>query len=91
MRRKAACLACFGNRAVGQIVAAANDACAGNLDQTHGFGFARFKTHRRPGRNIQPLAVGLGAVEFQGRIGLDEMIVAADLHWAVAQDSSRRE
>src|SRR6185503_16191588 len=37
---------------------------------------ARLEAHRRARRNVEPLASRLGPVEFQGRIGLEEMIVA---------------
>ena len=78
-------LAFVAHRAVGQIVAAADHAIAGDVDQRDGLGVARLEPHRGAGRNVQPLAVGLGAVEFQLAVGFDEMIMAADLDGPVAE------
>src|SRR6266446_1262387 len=44
----------------------------------------RFKAHRRAGRDIEPHAARLLAIEFQRRIGLEEMIMRADLDRPVA-------
>ena len=63
---------------------------AGDLHQPNGFGFARLEAHGRPGRNIEAFAVGLRAVKFQRGIGLDEMIMAADLNRTVAQIGDRQ-
>ncbi len=77
--------ACLGNRAVGQIVAAANDFIAGNFHQLDRLGFARLEPHGGARRNVEALAISLGAVESQRRVGFDEMVMAADLNRPVAE------
>src|SRR3984885_15011479 len=52
-------------------------------DQMHLAGLARFEAHGGAGRDIEPHAAGFLAIEFQRRIGLEEMIVRADLDRAV--------
>src|SRR4029077_20971526 len=44
----------------------------------------RLEPHRRPGRDVEPHAARLLAIELQRRIGLEEMIVRADLDRPVA-------
>src|SRR6266849_454876 len=75
------------NLSPGQVVAAANDFSACDLDQVHRFGLARFKAHGCPGRNVEPFSVCLVAIESKSRIGFDEMVMAADLDRAVAEIS----
>ena len=43
-----------------------------------------FEPHRGACRNVEPVAVGGGAVEVQRRVGLRQMHMAADLHRPVA-------
>src|SRR4029077_7902693 len=52
----------------------------------------RLEPHRRPGRDVEPHAARLLAIELQRRIGLEEMIVRADLDRPVAGvgDGERR-
>ena len=56
----------FGHRAVGQVVAAADDAIAGDVDEANRLGIARLKADGGASGDIQTLAVGFGAVELQG-------------------------
>jgi hypothetical protein len=44
----------------------------------------RFEPHRGAGRDVEPHAAGFFPVELQRRIGLEEMIVRADLNRAIA-------
>src|SRR5262245_49929338 len=50
----------------------------------------RFKAHRGAGGDIEPHAARLLAVEFQRRIGLEEVIVRADLDRPVAGIGDRQ-
>src|SRR5262249_33001742 len=52
--------------------------------QRHLAGLAGLEPHRGPRREIEAHATSLFAVEFQGRIGFEEMIVAAYLNRPVA-------
>src|SRR5258708_1144905 len=52
-------------------------------------GLARLEAHRRAGRNVEAHAARLLALEFQRRIGLEEMVVAADLDRPVARIGDR--
>ena len=45
--------ACFGNRPIGEIVAPADNALAGNFDQANGLGFTRFEPHGGPSRYVE--------------------------------------
>src|SRR5262252_4553242 len=60
-----------------------NRALAGEGDESNVSGLPWFEAHRGTGRNIQSHAAGLGAVEGQRRIGLEEMVVGADLDRSV--------
>src|SRR2546423_14419764 len=51
----------------------------------HSFRIAWLEAHGRSGGNIEAHAVGCGAVELQGGIGFDEVIMAADLDGSVAE------
>src|ERR1051326_2364032 len=77
-------LAGLADGAVGEVVAAANDFAAGNGDEFDGFGFARLESNGGAGGDVESFAIGLGAIEFQRGVRLDEMIMAADLHGTVA-------
>src|SRR3954468_7109628 len=44
----------------------------------------RLEPHRRPGRDVEPHAARLAAVEAQGLVGLEEVVVRADLDRPVA-------
>src|SRR5262249_52850471 len=50
----------------------------------------RFKAHRGAGGDIEPHAARLLAIEFQRRIGLEEMIMRADLDRPIAGISDRQ-
>src|SRR3989442_13119612 len=50
----------------------------------------RFKAHRGAGSDIEPHAARLFAIEFQRRIGLEEMIMRADLDRPVAGIGDRQ-
>src|SRR5687767_8548420 len=75
----------FAHGTIRQVVAAANDTFAGDVDKRDGLGFSRLKTHRGPGGYIQPFPVGLRAIETELRIGLNEMVMAAHLHRSIAE------
>src|SRR5476649_2672885 len=61
-----------------------DDTLAGERHQLHIAGLAGLEPHRGAGGDVEPHAAGFLAVEFQRRIGLEEMIVRADLDRAVA-------
>src|SRR5262249_56817085 len=50
----------------------------------------RFKAHRGAGGDIEPHAARLFAIEFQRRIGLEEMVVRADLDRPIAGIGDRQ-
>ena len=79
----------FVHRAVSEVIAAANDAVAGDINKADGLDVARLKSHRGAGGDIQPPAVGFGSIELQRRVGFDEVVVAADLDWAIAEVGDR--
>src|SRR5579859_3419949 len=58
-------------------------------DQMNLAGLARLEPHRGAGGDIEPHAACFLAVEFQRRIGFEEMIVRADLDRAIAGVSDR--
>src|ERR1700728_3114654 len=67
------------------LAAKADDrAAAGIVHQRHLALLAGLKTHRSAGRNIQAHAEGLCALEYQRRIDLCKVIVAAHLHRSIA-------
>src|SRR5580704_11223544 len=62
---------------------------AGKWNERHVAGLARLEAHRGAGRDVEAHAAGLLALEPQGRIGLEEMVVAADLDGPVARIGDR--
>src|ERR1700760_1040203 len=63
---------------------AVDDALAGERHELHVAGLTRLEPNRGAGRDIQPHAAGLLAIELQCRIGFEEMIVRADLDRPIA-------
>src|SRR5262249_196340 len=61
-----------------------DDALAGERDQGDAARLARLEPHGRAGRNVEPHAARLLAIELERRIGFKEMIVRADLDRPVA-------
>src|SRR5829696_8971445 len=57
---------------------------AGERDEPHLAGLAWLEANRRAGRDVEPHAAGPCPVEGQLRIGLEEVVVRADLDRAVA-------
>src|SRR6266852_2073111 len=62
---------------------------SGECHERHLPALTRLEPHRSAGRNVEPHAAGLGAVELQRRIGLEEMIMRADLDRPVARVGDR--
>src|SRR5438045_7108660 len=62
-----------------------DDAVAGEGHEVHRPGLPGLEADRRAGRDVEAKAAGLLPVEHQRRVGLEEMIVAADLHRPVAE------
>src|SRR5262249_25594652 len=60
-------------RAIHQSAAAIDDALARQRDEMHGLDIARLKAHRRPCGQIEPHAVGGGAIEHQRLVHLEEV------------------
>ena len=75
----------FIDWSVGQVVAAADDPVAGNVDQVDRTRFSGFESHGGARGDVQPLAIGGVAVEREAGVGLDEVVMAADLDGAVAE------
>src|SRR5690606_34524860 len=71
-------------RTVGQRVEPGKLAAAAEFDQCYLLAFARLEPHGGAGRDIEMHAESSRAVEIERRIGLEEMIMAADLHRPVA-------
>ena len=69
---------------------AVDRALAGERDQLHVAGLAGLEAHRGAGGDVEPHAARLLAVELQRRIGLEEMIVRADLDRPVAGIGDRQ-
>lgn len=83
----------FGrNFAAGEVVTATYDFLPGDLHQLHSFDFAGFKTNGGAGGNVEAFAIGRAAIKLQRCVRLDEVVVAANLDWAVAEirDSNLR-
>src|SRR5262249_13248041 len=59
-------------------------ALAGERDQRHLARLSRLEAHGRSGRDVEPHAARLLAIELQRRVGLEEMIVRSDLDRPVA-------
>ena len=74
----------FIKRALHHSVAPVNHFRAAKFRQLHHFFLSRLKSHRCPGRNIQPHAVSRSAVETQRAIHLKKVVVTSDLHRPVA-------
>src|SRR5439155_16797318 len=66
------------------LAEAENLAVAAIRDQRHVPRLPRLEPHRGSGRDIEPHAARLVAIEFQRRVGLEEMIMRADLDRPVA-------
>ncbi|KAG5731386.1 hypothetical protein E4T56_gene19676, partial [Termitomyces sp. T112] len=71
-------------RALHQAAESEDAALAADGDQFHRALLAGFETHRGARDDVEPHAMGGGAVEAQGRIGLGEVVVRADLDGPVA-------
>ncbi len=52
---------------------------AGEGDEADVAGLAGLEPHRGAGRDVEAETPGLAALELQGRVGLEEMVVGADL------------
>src|SRR5262245_22711916 len=78
-------LAARGHGTGGEIIATADDFISGDLHKVDCFGFARFETDCGAGGDIKPHTIGASTVKPQGRIGLNEMVMTANLDWAVAE------
>lgn len=52
--------------------------------QPHLAGLPGLEADGRAGRDVKPQAEGAGAVEIQGLVNLEEMVMRADLHRPVA-------
>src|ERR1700676_250445 len=61
-----------------------DDAVSRERYQLHVAGLAGFEADRGASRDIEPHAAGASAIEFQRRVGLEEMIMRADLDRPVA-------
>jgi len=61
------------------LAEAVDFALSGERDQAHAATLAGLEADGRAGRNVEPEALCFLALEFQRRIGLEEMIVRADL------------
>src|SRR5271169_2074791 len=59
-------------------------AFAGDGDQAHDAALAGLEANRGSGRDVEPEALRLPAIELERRVGLEEMIVRADLDRPVA-------
>src|SRR5207237_10098531 len=67
-----------------------DDALAGERHELHVAPLPRLETHRGACRDVEPHAAGASAVELQRRIGLEEMIVRADLDRPIARIGNRQ-
>src|ERR1700722_10290060 len=59
-------------------------AFSGQRDELHVAGLSRLEAHRGAGRDVEPHAARLLAVELQRRIGLEKLVLGADLDRTVA-------
>ena len=80
----------IADRSIGQVVATTNHLVASDINQRDFFALTGLKADGCPGRNIKSFAVGLFPVEFECRVGLNKMIVAADLNGSVSQVGDRQ-
>ena len=67
------------DRTISKRIAATNDFVACDLNESDGFGVSWFETDGCAGWDVKAEAVGAGAVEGEGWIGFDEVVVGADL------------
>src|SRR5262245_47753433 len=72
------------------LAKAVDRALAGERNERDLARLSRFEAHRGAGGNIEPHAACLLAIEFQCRIGLEEMIVGADMNGPVARIGDRQ-
>lgn len=68
----------------GEVVAALDDPVASDVDKGDRLGVARLEAHRGTGGDVEAHAIGCDAVKGQGGVGLDKVVVAADLDGAIA-------
>src|SRR5262245_43014075 len=66
------------------LAKAIDHALSRQCDQRHLARLAGLEPHRGSGRDVEPHAARLGAVEFERRVGFEEMIVRAHLDRSVA-------
>mmetsp|Transcript_59123 Transcript_59123/g.183372 ORF Transcript_59123/g.183372 Transcript_59123/m.183372 type:complete len:212 (+) Transcript_59123:1794-2429(+) len=71
--------------AVHEPVAGDDVALAGNLHKGHNLGVAWLKAHRGTRGHIQSATKGLGSVKDQRLVGLNEVVVGANLNGAIAR------
>ena len=69
---------------------AVDDALARQRDQLDRARLARLEAHRGAGRDVEPEAARRGAIEGQRRVGLEEVVVRADLDRPVAGVGDRQ-
>src|SRR5579872_1864075 len=75
----------IGSQLSHHVAAEAVDrALARERDEMHLAGLARLEPHGGAGRNIEPHAARLFAIELQRRIGFEEMVMRADLNGPVS-------
>src|SRR5712671_328024 len=67
-----------------------DDTLARERHELHVAGLAGLEPHRRAGGDIEPHAAGFLAVEFQRRVGFEEMVMRADLDRAIAGIGDRQ-
>src|SRR5690348_11907132 len=66
------------------VVEAVDDALAGIGDEAHRARLARLEAHRRAGGNVEAAAARAVPVEAERGVGLEEMVMRADLDRPVA-------
>src|SRR5690242_17010105 len=66
------------------LAEAVDRALADERDERHLAALARLEAHRRAGRDVETHAAGFLALEMERRVGLEEMIMRADLDRPVA-------
>src|SRR6202035_5306487 len=72
------------------LAEAIDGALAGDGDQRNVARLPRLEAHRSPGRNVEPHAARLLAVEAQRRVGFEEVVMRADLDRPVAGIGDRQ-
>src|SRR5688500_2814949 len=80
-RRPCYCSSCR----VREVVPPADDPVAGDVDEGDGLRLARLEPDGRAGGDVEPAAARRVAVESKRGVRLDEVVVAAHLHRAVAE------